>query len=76
MGLRELFQASKEYEESRRWDNVPDKVVYYADGKYFNESLFIWQKDPVWGGCSWVQSGYRTVEQLKRHGDFQCRLEM
>ena len=74
MSLEELYPIIKEYEEKHRFDNAHPDVKYYADGWFFNKDFFVYQKDPIWGGISWVQSGYRSVEQLERFDDFQERL--
>ena len=73
MSIKEIYEASRDYEKKHRFDNKHPKIRYYAFGMFFNESLFVYQEDKIWGGNYWVQSGYRSLEQLKKCKDFQVR---
>lgn len=59
----------------RRFDNKPDKVIYYADGKYFDKWFMKYHYD-ICFGVRYIQSGYNSIEQLKQFKDFQQRGEM
>lgn len=66
------FERLVEIVKLTRFDNKPSEVIYYANGDYLNKN-FMWY---VYDGYKavWVQSGYKSVDQLKQFKDFQERL--
>jgi hypothetical protein len=55
----------------KRFDNAPKEAVYYANGLFYNKT-FMWYYE-THSYRAWVQSGYRSVSQLKHFPDFQER---
>ena len=61
--------------KKKRFDGKPDEVVYYANGEFFDRRFMKYYFDPfaMYVTTLWVQSGYTSVEELKRFSDFQER---
>ena len=72
MDFKKLLDIVKE----TRFDNKPEEVVYYADGRYFNKNFMVYEYDPYAIGykITWWQSGFRSVAELKYFKDFQERV--